>query len=219
MDTQSRITEFWNAAAANYDERPSHSFQTEEQEAAWKAVLKTLLPLPPAHIMDVGTGTGVIAVALAELGYKVLGIDTAEAMLARGRSKVGEHDLRFALGDAMNPPGSPQTFDVIISRHVLWTLTNPRQAFGSWLRLLKPGGRIVAIDGLYGERPDRRLGDLVAALPLLDVTVTLDDIRNLVEAAGFADVQLSSLSQVDAIESRLMGREITPRYALTATRV
>jgi len=145
-------------------------------------------------VIDVGTGTGVIASALAELGYRVVGVDLSEEMLAQARSKVGSDRVRFDSGDAMNSPGLPEALDAIVSRHVLWTLTDPRRALDSWLRLLKRGGRVVIIDGMYGAQPDRRLGDIVASLPLLDISTTSEDVRVLVKESGFVDVGLHDLA-------------------------
>ena len=215
--TQSRINDFWDAAANDYDQRPSHNFQTAAQEAAWKTALTAFLPAPPCDVIDVGTGTGVIAIALAELGYRVVGIDLSEGMLAKARDKARELDVRFVAGDAIDPPGEAESVDAVVSRHVLWTLTDPPRALRNWLRLLRPGGRAVIIDGLYGANPDSRLGDLAAALPLLDTAVTLDHVRRLVEAAGFADVSLHQLPEVDRIENDLMHRTTAaPHYVVTA---
>jgi protein-L-isoaspartate O-methyltransferase len=50
--------------------------------------LRPLLPPPPADILDVGTGTGFLALLLAELGHRVSGIDLSEGMLVRVRRSL-----------------------------------------------------------------------------------------------------------------------------------
>src|SRR5438552_1132102 len=79
VDIQTKINEMWNGAAGDYDSRPSHGIEDPKQAAAWKDALRPLLPAPPADVLDVGTGTGIIALLLAELGYRVLGVDLSEA--------------------------------------------------------------------------------------------------------------------------------------------
>jgi ubiquinone/menaquinone biosynthesis C-methylase UbiE len=63
-----------------------------------------LLPHAPADVLDVGTGTGFLALLLAELGYRVVGIDLAPDMLEIAQSKcTNEIAPRFELGDAAAP--------------------------------------------------------------------------------------------------------------------
>ncbi|MGH8932096.1 MAG: class I SAM-dependent methyltransferase [Egibacteraceae bacterium] len=54
---------------------------------AWADVCSGALPTPPADVLDVGTGTGQVALLLADLGHRVTGIDLAEGMLALARAK------------------------------------------------------------------------------------------------------------------------------------
>ena len=101
-----------------------------------------------------GAGTGFLALLLAELGHRVTGVDLAPGMLALARAKAarlpaGAVRPVFAPGDAVDPPLPAGSVDAVISRHLLWTLTEPQRAFANWRRLLRPGGRVVAIDGLW----------------------------------------------------------------------
>lgn len=219
MDVQAKINEMWDGAAHEYDSRPSHGIQDATQMAAWEAALRPLLPTPPADVLDIGTGTGIIAMLLADLGYRVRGVDLSEAMLSEARRKAEHAGLsaRFEIGDAMDPRGEPASIDAVVSRHVLWTLTDPPRALKSWLRLLRPGGRLVIIDGLWGAKPDPRMTDMAASLPLLGPSVSLDDIRGLVAAAGFVDVVVSDLVDVDRVERELGADPASePHYVITA---
>ena len=222
-DVQAKINALWDGASAEYDSRPSHGFHDAAHEAAWKEALRSLLPAPPGDVLDVGTGTGVIAMALADLGYRVRGVDLSEGMLARAKKKASERggDVRFEIGDAIDPPGESASVDAVISRHVLWTLTDPERALSNWRRLLRPGGRLVIIDGLWGRSGDDRLGDdITSALPLLRRETTVDDVRALVEAAGFSKVRVSGLERLDAIERVFADDHATgePHYVVTATK-
>lgn len=82
-------------------------------------------------MLDVGAGTGFLAFLAAELGHKVTGIDLAEGMLAVAREQATEvtNPPNFLIGDAIAPDFPPESFAVIMSRHVLWTLRDPASAF------------------------------------------------------------------------------------------
>jgi SAM-dependent methyltransferase len=60
--------------------------------------------------------------------------------------------VRFELGEAAAPPFTAQSFDVVFSRHVLWTILDPAAAAKAWYHLLTPGGRVVVVDGIWPHR-------------------------------------------------------------------
>lgn len=83
------------------------------------------------------------------MGHKVTGIDLAEEMLVKAREKVDRTSLRvvFQSGDAENLPFHDNVFDAVVNRHVLWNMPNPEMAVSEWFRVVKPGGKLVVIDG------------------------------------------------------------------------
>ena len=218
-DAQHKINALWNSAAETYDVTPRHGISDPREERAWKDALRTLLTPPARDVLDVGCGTGFLTLLLADMGYRVRGVDLAEEMLARAQEKAKDLqvEIAFELGDAISPPGTPQSVDVIVNRHLFWTLTDPSRALENWFRLLKPGGLLMFIDGLWGKKePDPRLGDLAAALPIVSVS-SLEAIRDLVSNAGFIAVAIVPLPEIERVELELHGRsEDEPRYALTA---
>lgn len=223
-DVQDEINALWNGAAADYDSRPSHGFHDASHETAWKQALRALLPAPPADVLDVGCGTGVIGIALADLGYRVRGVDLAESMLSNAQRKARQrrsNGVFFEVGNAIDPPGDSASVDAIVNRHVLWTLTDPSRALGNWLRLLRPGGRLVIIDGLWGRGGDDPLGDsITASLPLMKPSITVDDVRALIAAAGFVDQMTSNLTAIDAMEWALPNDHAAhePHYVVSASK-
>src|SRR5699024_6087406 len=57
--------------------------------------------------------------------------------------------------DASDPPFEPASVDVVLARHILWTLPHPSAALRRWAGLLRPGGRLVLIEGRWGiEAPE-----------------------------------------------------------------
>lgn len=149
---QDNINAYWDIRSHSYDDSPGHGFGNQSVHDAWMAQLRSLLPrCCSSRILDVGTGTGFLALLAAELGYQSTGVDLSPMMLRIAESKADGMANRpvFQVGDAVAPPFAPESFEVIVSRHVLWTLRDPELAFQNWKRLLAPGGTLVAIDGLW----------------------------------------------------------------------
>lgn len=107
-----------------------------------------MLPPLPASVADLGCGTGTLSVLLAREGYAVTGVDVSSEMLRRAQDKAGDRS-RFAQGDAADPPLAAHSFDVVLSRHVLWALPDPERVVARWARLLRPAGRLVLVEGRW----------------------------------------------------------------------
>ncbi len=217
-DAQTKITRLWDGASSEYDSHSGHGIEDPEQVAAWSDALRSMLPRRAGRVLDVGCGTGVISLLVADRGHTVVGIDLSEGMLAKARAKgKRRRDVRFVRGDAINPPGEPASFDAVVNRHVLWTMTDPSRALTNWRKLLRRGGYLAIIDGLWGQEPDDRMDDIAASLPLIDPAITTGDICSLVKRAGFSRVNLSTLDKVDRIERALRKENELwqPHYAIT----
>jgi SAM-dependent methyltransferase len=208
-EVQRRITAFWSMVGAGYD---AHEGNLPDAigRAAWLDVMRSRLPASPADVLDVGTGTGFLALLAASLGHRVTGVDLAPGMLevARAHARESGSGARFEIADAVAPPFAGGTFDVITSRHVLWTLREPEAAFVNWHRLLRAGGYLLAVDGQWFA-PAAGGGDAVtgdagnpfdkhytpetrAALPMLELADTVR-IAEMLRDAGFRDVSVEDL--------------------------
>ncbi len=143
------IRAFWDEDAAVYDASPSHYPRRPQEQAAWAAALRWLLPAPPAAVLDVGAGTGFLSLLLAGQGYDVTAVDLSQGMLSRLRTKAEERGLaiRAIEADALTPP--PGDFDAVVERHLLWTLPDPGAALAAWHQVA-PRGRLVLVEGTWG---------------------------------------------------------------------
>ena len=147
-----QVAAHWGRRAAHFDEDFGHSIRTEAERAAWHRILDIALSgLSERDVLDAGCGTGFLSFELAARGHRVTGIDFAPAMLAEARRKAAERGapIRFEEADAEQLPFAASSFDLVISRHVLWTLPHPETAIDEWIRVLRPRGRLAVIDGQF----------------------------------------------------------------------
>jgi len=154
----------------------------------------------------------------------VTGIDLAPAMLDMARQKAAEAglDIRFETGDAEQAPFPAGSFDLVISRHVLWTLPHPEAAIDDWIRVLRPGARLVVIDGAQYDvasapprqenaRNSSEYAAIGGKLPFYDGRPQ-SEIEALLRAKGLIDIGGDPvLDWVEAQSQRMIAEGGTPR--------
>jgi len=159
MDVKSVIWRYWDKRSQTYDENMYNS--QNEVRHFWKGLLEDVIRTDESlKILDVGTGTGFLALLFAEMGHNVTGIDISRGMLEKARHNADKLKLTvdFMHCDAENLPFEDETFDIVLNRHLLWTIPSPKVAIDEWCRAVKSGGRIMLIDGRwYDPTIDMRL--------------------------------------------------------------
>lgn len=151
LDIESRIMRYWTAR--------SHDFGTVRKNELgsamgrrWQEELQSHLPNGSGlRILDIGTGTGFFAILMARLGHRVTGIDLTPAMLAEAHTLADALELNvvFLEMDAQQLKFPGESFDVILSRNLTWTLPEPVKAYQEWYRVLKKGGILMNFDADY----------------------------------------------------------------------
>lgn len=119
-------------------------------DAGWRtraakiAVGKTRAPF----VLDLATGTGDFAIAIQTLApaARVIGLDLVYEMLAFAQQKNNTLAIPLLAGDALDLPFPDATFDAITSAFMLRNVTSLERAFAEMARVLKPGGRAVALE-------------------------------------------------------------------------
>jgi SAM-dependent methyltransferase len=141
---------YWDAQAGTFDDEPDHGLTDVAVRGAWARLLLPRLA-PSSSVADLGSGTGSLAVLLAGAGHSVSGVDVAPRMVAAAQEKAASAGVAatFVVGDAAAPPWAPGTFDVVMSRHVLWAMPDPAGALERWIALLRPGGRLLLVEGRW----------------------------------------------------------------------
>ena len=121
----------------------------------WQRLLSThLVSVPKAsQLLEIGAGTGFITELLVGLGYRVTATDLSPFMLALAQKNLtaaGMFDsVHLQQGDAEHLDYENNAFEAVVSRWLLWTLPQPEKALSEMVRTLKPGGRLVLIDGRH----------------------------------------------------------------------
>ena len=154
----------------NYWEKRSDSFLVQKRQELhsamaerWMKEIRGQLPEgKKLRILDVGCGAGFFSILLAKEGYQVTGIDLTPDMIKNARLLAEEEKVscEFQVMDAENPEFPDETFDVVISRNLTWTLPHVQHAYQEWIRVLKKGGILLNFDANYGITDFSNVADL-----------------------------------------------------------
>lgn len=154
----------------NYWEKRSDSFLVQKRQELhsamaerWMREIHAQLPEEKnLKILDVGCGAGFFSILLAKEGYQVTGIDLTPDMIKNARLLAEEEKVscEFQVMDAENPEFPDETFDVVISRNLTWTLPHVQHAYQEWIRVLKKGGILLNFDANYGITDFSNVADL-----------------------------------------------------------
>jgi len=131
------------------------------QDPRWRrALVRALDPRPGMRILDVATGTGMVAFALAERGAEVVGLDQSEAMLGAAQARLERTPqlagrLSFVLGEAEALPFADGEFDALSFTYLLRYVDDRAATMRELARVVRPGGRIGMVE--FGVPVDRRL--------------------------------------------------------------
>lgn len=145
---------------AGYWSKRSDSFQAQRRAELhssmadrWFLEIQKYLPKRKLKILDVGCGSGFFTILLGKQGHEVLGTDLTPDMITKSRELAKEEgiDCRFEIMDAENLDFPDETFDVVISRNLTWTLPDAGHAYEEWCRVLKKGGILLNFDANYGS--------------------------------------------------------------------
>lgn len=145
------MTAYWDDQAATFDDEPDHGLVDPVTREAWRRLFARVLPDRPSDVVDLGCGTGTLTALLGGLGHRLRALDSSARMVDAARAKLAEagHDVPVVVADASLPPYGEGSADVVLCRHVLWALPDPDAVLARWTSLLRPGGRLVLVEGRW----------------------------------------------------------------------
>ncbi len=239
------IRDYWSDRAASFDEEPGHRIDDGAEMTAWEALFRRHLGDGDGRaLLDLASGTGEIARLCQRMGFTVTGLDWAEPMLERARRKLP--DVIFLQADAERTMLPSNSMDVIVTRHLVWTLVDPDAAFSEWLRVLRPGGTLLIVDGdfvshgwlsrilarLVPQRSHgagsadkaRRHSDILAQVHF-SAGARADRVTAMLKATGFdpvvTDTRLAGIHSAQAAQlgwRKSLMRRSEHRYVICATK-
>lgn len=210
---KTQVARMFNAIAHRYDFL-NHLFSAGIDKAWRKKAIRLLKPTNPTYCLDVATGTGDFAFATFKglSPDKIIGVDIAEEMLARGRSKAKtrklEDKILFETGDSENLQFADNTFDSATVAFGVRNFEDVEKGLMEIRRVLKPGAKLVILEfskpksafirvffGFYFNRVIPFFGRLISgdnrAYKYLPESVALfpegKDFSTLMANAGFLD--------------------------------
>lgn len=195
-DRKEQIVHYWEKRSENFLEQRRSELANPIAKRWMKEIEKQIPAGRRLKILDVGCGAGFFSILLAKEGHEVFGIDLTPEMIENAIQLAEEEnaDCCFQVMDAENPMFADETFDVVISRNLTWTLPNAEHAYGEWMRVLKTGGVLLNFDANYGKE---------------DVA----DTKGLPEAHAHFKVGNEMLEECERIKSQLpISRKNRPAY-------
>ena len=115
------------------------------QDPRWRRFLVSRLPVDEGRVLDVATGTGLVAARLHERGFRVTGLDQSPEMLARARERLGGR-AELVEGSADALPFPDAAFDHLTFTYLLRYVDDPAATLAELARVVRPGGTIAMLE-------------------------------------------------------------------------
>lgn len=147
---QTLVEKKWTTRAESYCEAVNQELACFKKQA-WQNEIIAQAPLKAddsIEVLDIGTGPGFFAIIMAELGWWVRAVDCTAEMIRHARGNAEHHGARasFEVMDSHKLDFADNSFDLLVSRNVTWTLYDPEAAYREWRRVLRPGGHLLIFD-------------------------------------------------------------------------
>ncbi|MBF7096247.1 class I SAM-dependent methyltransferase [Alkalibacter mobilis] len=142
------VKKYWEVRSESYSRQniaELHSFKKD----AWKNIIIENAPQKETlKILDVGTGPGFFAINLAMEGHCVTAVDCTKGMIEKAKRNAEAYgvEVTFEIANAQELPFADESFDLVVSRNVLWNLEQPQKALEEWGRVLTEDGRLLYYD-------------------------------------------------------------------------
>jgi demethylmenaquinone methyltransferase/2-methoxy-6-polyprenyl-1,4-benzoquinol methylase len=115
------------------------------QDPRWRQFLVSRLPRDGSHVLDVATGTGMVAAELLGRGFAVTGVDQSPEMLARARERFGPR-IELVEASAENLPFADESFDHLTVTYLLRYVDDPAATLVELARVVRPGGVVASLE-------------------------------------------------------------------------
>lgn len=157
MSNQNEVRKNFGQRASDYRLSSTHGNPTDLER-----MINLIKPRSDASALDVATGGGHTAIALAKCANQVVAIDITPEMLAEaktGASQAGISNITFRAEDVHNLNISDCQFDIVASRFAVHHFFDVNRALQEMCRVLKPGGKFYILDCsvIDGEETEKEI--------------------------------------------------------------
>lgn len=152
MELKELIEKRWQCSAEKYSESIQRELKLEINR--WKGyIAKHISVKEKVKILDIGCGPGFFTILFSGEDHETIGIDGSSNMVAEAVLNAERQNANadFKVMDCHHLEFADDTFDLVVSRNVVWTLYDPAAAYREWRRVLKPGGKIMTFDAAWNR--------------------------------------------------------------------
>ena len=135
----------WDIYAPFYDF--TRKFERKAYEKMYANIRKTI---KNKNVLELATGTGIIARNVADSAKHITATDFSEKMIEQAEKNIKIGNIDFSVEDACNLPYNNNTYDVVIIANALHIMPNPEKALAEIKRVLKPDGVLIAPTYVWG---------------------------------------------------------------------
>lgn len=237
MTLTDRIEKYWDDRSDKFSETRLKELKSKNAPAWQRLITECIGQDKPLKILDIGTGAGFFAILLASAGHEVTGIDMSNGMVKQAQKNTASLSLTasFLKMNAQELDFHDDSFDVIVTRNLTWTLPDLPAAYTEWHRVLKPNGKLLNFDADYGtirfekkDKPD----DVHAGIEmqLIDECNYIKDNlsvsthrrptwdRELLNEAGFTAVEINEDIRPLVFVDEHMQYDNLPVFSIMATK-
>ena len=152
-EIKTKVKNYWTKRADSFAGARHEEFHSRQGDLWYEEICRSIDVREGLRVLDVGCGTGFFEAVLGSHGARVTGIDLTPDMIEEGKKLLARHDIAADLFvmDAENPDFPDETFDLVISRNLTWTLPDPVHAYQEWYRVLKKDGILLNFDAEYAK--------------------------------------------------------------------
>lgn len=152
---ENKSSRFWDKRSKVYDEQVLSKY-----ENAYKKTIKRSIPFLNAEdtMLEIGCGTGIATITLADYVKKITAIDISEEMMLQAAEKAkekGKENITFQQKDLMELCAEPESYDVVAAYNVLLYMKNQDKVLEKIYEILKPGGIFLSATDCLGRNLSR----------------------------------------------------------------
>ena len=152
---ENKSSRFWDKRSKVFDEQVLSKY-----ENAYKKTIKRSIPFLNAEdtMLEIGCGTGIATITLADYVKKITAIDISEEMMLQAAEKAkekGKENITFQQKDLMELCAEPESYDVVAAYNVLLYMKNQDKVLEKIYEILKPGGILLSATDCLGRNLSR----------------------------------------------------------------